>query len=1135
MFRNHTNESTSPRRYTESSGFTTEEFEGDSWKSDSDSSEDDVRVDDAEEELSLLSSNHHDDDEHAARDESHAEENARQGRHDEEDGISSNIVGEPAGEKEEDSSTSLEDEDLEPSHPPPDELGTNANDGVGGAITNNIEMDVGKEENDPRRQPKEQQQEGAKKEKGKSTLRGSRRDMVSLPDRSLLPPNNVMGNQEEDEDLSKSTRRLDSDEEYLETSWLPINFDNHHSTGNYRSHDTDNNINSHQHQQRVEGNTTSEKQHQHQRKTRNQILKDRDGRRLIRNSSPSSKINATTTNNNMANQKKPLSPPKQRRRYCLGISLLLFCIGTASVACWFLFYYLDDVRRTPNQENNSQSQYTSSNVNQENGGAATSDETMIQPIDKPLLEDDAECAYFTVEIVTDMYGNETSWVLSYLFNRDKTVDVADANDSETQGHDHDDDADVVVYTERYISSPSRFRGTRNRLRQHNTQWQRKLSKEEPQQQQEQQQQPSASWNNSQPSQVPQELPVGNGGPYMYLGTAPSSPQPNTSSHNSTYCLTKGSYKFDLYDANGDGFCCHYGNGSYSLYFNGGGRSIVQSSQFKDERMESVEFKVTDDDIMLSTMLSTASPSFSSTFPVSSYPPSMTPFNRSSASIKRMATASWLDLQSDVSKSYGLIFDIQTNRNISSLVIAGMELLLYTTNSIHYEVWTMPGSWRELNTSESAAFSSSFSPVANGTMLGRGVCEDCGFSSIPLDDFQDVLIEGAKTVQSFWVTLASDNLVFKKHDKSQIAQSSCDSFTVNVGSAVLVYPLENVDPDLDLSGNNGFLGAIQYESMFRDIAGTPHPTPSPLNLNSTESPSISTSRSHSPASDLSVEPTYQTQNPTFLNSSATSSIPTVSNNFTTTVPTYSESLDNFTITFGNNTSKINYTISINASNPVVLNSSVAPTSVMFGNSTSFPSLPFSPSPRPSSYADAVTADDGRPILNSTLVLDDTASENNYTVPINASNLDESNSTVAPTSVMFGNPSSFSPTPGPSFNDTIVVDEGSITDNSTAEMDNTGDIGMNNTSPLSNDTDDMNSPEMTPAPSPSSNSSSVPFSSFSPSHSSSYNATAGVDKGSKNLTDSTLSNGTPPTVPGMNSTERTSASSTSAPANLTVTDK
>ena len=193
----------------------------------------------------------------------------------------------------------------------------------------------------------------------------------------------------------------------------------------------------------------------------------------------------------------------------------------------------------------------------------------------------------------------------------------------------------------------------------------------------------------------------------------------------------------------------------------------------------------------------------------------------------MTTASWSEILKDVSKSYGVIFDIQTNRNISSLVIVGMELLVYAPSYIHYEVWTMPGSWRELDASESASFSSLFLPVANGIMLGRGVCEDCGFSSIPLKEFQDVVIQGANTMQSFWITLSSDDLVFKKHDKTETVQSSCDSFTVHVGSAVLVYPLESVDPMLKLSDNRGFLGAIQYESVFRDTPGGSYPTPSPV--------------------------------------------------------------------------------------------------------------------------------------------------------------------------------------------------------------------------------------------------------------------------------------------------------------------
>ncbi|KAL7520204.1 hypothetical protein ACHAWX_006836 [Stephanocyclus meneghinianus] len=483
----------------------------------------------------------------------------------------------------------------------------------------------------------------------------------------------------------------------------------------------------------------------------------------------------------------------------------------------------------------------------------------------------------------------------------------------------------------------------------------------------------------------------------------------------------------------------------------------------------------------------------------------------------------------------------------------MELLVYATNYIHYEVWTMPGSWRQLNTSHSAAFYASFSPVANGTMLGRGVCEDCGYS--PLEEFQDVVIEGAKTVQSFWVTLASDNLVFKKRNKTPIAQSSCDSFVVNVGSAVLAYPLESVDPTLDLSDNNEFLGAIQYQSMFRDIAGTSHPTPSPLtsqSWNGTESPSMATAPSQSPATDTSYEPTYGTHNVT---SFVPSLVPTLLNNFTTTLnsslfpspgPTFNESFDNFSNTSNVNTTTMNFTESTNASLPDTSNSSAAPTSVMFGNSTSAPSSSFSPSPWPS-YNDTVMVDNEDesfenltiasgnntdninhttwPSYNDTLIVDndDESSENltialgsntdtiNYTLSMNASSSYASNSSMAPTSALFGNStdvpsSSFSASPRPSFHYTTSSHQDIISEDVTSETSKTNSSQIDNPSPVYNGTHIMNSTRKTPAPSPSSNSSSVPFSSFSPSPPSSYNATAPVDNGSKNSTGKISSNNT-----------------------------
>lgn len=199
------------------------------------------------------------------------------------------------------------------------------------------------------------------------------------------------------------------------------------------------------------------------------------------------------------------------------------------------------------------------------------------------------------------------------------------------------------------------------------------------------------------------------------------------------------------------------------------------------------------------------------------------------SIKSFSTASDSEMLTNVSKSYGMIFDITTHRNISSVLVVGMEFFVSSTENVDYEVWTMSGSWREINTNETS-FHSGFKRIANGTFIGRGVCDDCGFTSIPMDEFENVFVDGIKVVQSFWVALSSDSFVFKNID---LAKSSCDSFTMDSGAAVLVNAMESTNPTSDLSDGKGFLGVIHYQSKSRDVVGTDYPTSSPtVSLNST---------------------------------------------------------------------------------------------------------------------------------------------------------------------------------------------------------------------------------------------------------------------------------------------------------------
>lgn len=187
----------------------------------------------------------------------------------------------------------------------------------------------------------------------------------------------------------------------------------------------------------------------------------------------------------------------------------------------------------------------------------------------------------------------------------------------------------------------------------------------------------------------------------------------------------------------------------------------------------------------------------------------------------MSTASGTDILANVSKSYGIIFDIRTHRNTSSVLIVGIEVLVHSTDAINYEVWTMSGSWRDINTNETA-FHSGFEKIANGTFVGMGVCYDCGFTPIPNDAFDSVFVEGSKAAQSFWVSLSADSLVFKN---AEVPASSCDSFVVENGAAVLVSSVDDADTVFDLSDGKGFLGMVHYQVKFRDVIGTDSPTPS----------------------------------------------------------------------------------------------------------------------------------------------------------------------------------------------------------------------------------------------------------------------------------------------------------------------
>lgn len=197
----------------------------------------------------------------------------------------------------------------------------------------------------------------------------------------------------------------------------------------------------------------------------------------------------------------------------------------------------------------------------------------------------------------------------------------------------------------------------------------------------------------------------------------------------------------------------------------------------------------------------------------------------------MQTVRSINTLSGISKSHGLLFDIETNSNISSLNVVSMELLIDSQGPIEYEIWTMNGSRHELDLTDPNFFTA-FYKVSEGILNASGVCETCGFSSIPLDQFQDVLIEGWRTRQAFWISLKQNTLVFQEyedqkesHNLQVISQVATPEFEIYYGTAVLFEPINMVNPKLDFRGVMGFLGKIWYQANFMNESSVNASSPS----------------------------------------------------------------------------------------------------------------------------------------------------------------------------------------------------------------------------------------------------------------------------------------------------------------------
>ena len=139
------------------------------------------------------------------------------------------------------------------------------------------------------------------------------------------------------------------------------------------------------------------------------------------------------------------------------------------------------------------------------------------------------------------------------------------------------------------------------------------------------------------------------------------------------------------------------------------------------------------------------------------------------------------------------------------------------------MWTKEGSWKNPGGMDSHDISG-FREVSHGIVDGTGVChashsEDCNFASIPMENFESVVIGGGGSRQSFYVSLTTDDLISQDYMRDNerhrflgdVLYASSPELDVYYGASVLAYPLGLADPNTDFRDGKGFIGKLWYQT------------------------------------------------------------------------------------------------------------------------------------------------------------------------------------------------------------------------------------------------------------------------------------------------------------------------------------
>jgi len=263
---------------------------------------------------------------------------------------------------------------------------------------------------------------------------------------------------------------------------------------------------------------------------------------------------------------------RRKRKYCIIALLLCMVIGGAAGVIYFLFYtknVQEDIISDPsfNATNTTvtsqQPQDTLNDTTPEKG----------ETISKLPWDDDTPCANLIISILTDKFGNETSWELFYDNpEADSRENVLLATDKRKRLRKHKASTSAASTTSRYLSETSMSNNSSSN--------------------------PNNNDNDDNMTLILQS------GPYKYLDTTDPTYISNISNqYSSQICLPMGQYKFIIHDKNNNGMCCMYGMGEYKGQFVDDGRVVFMGDGIF-QNMDVQEFEVSRDDIVASMQLPT---------------------------------------------------------------------------------------------------------------------------------------------------------------------------------------------------------------------------------------------------------------------------------------------------------------------------------------------------------------------------------------------------------------------------------------------------------------------------------------------------------------------------------------------------